>query len=181
MNGGAEQTKGLAKYLLVVWQWRFMVNVVDFCPPTPSMLDISQLLDGGADLKDNAAWILAYMCTLQCMGEATQGQRWPPLVDTFILETGAELTEGDITVCWCLGVGKVPPQKRDSPFANVTMCLDELARHELSCTEWDKLDWKNEHLEGFNFRLNSLKCSKTTHGHSKCSSSVGQKTITSSR
>ena len=55
MNSGSEQTKGLAKCLLVAWQWRLTVNVVDFCPPNPSMLDISQLLDEGADLKDSAA------------------------------------------------------------------------------------------------------------------------------
>ena len=47
--------------------------------------------------------------------------------------------EGDITACWCLGAGKVHPQKRDSPFANVIACLDELMRHDPSCCEWDEL------------------------------------------
>ena len=70
--------KGLAKCLLVAWQWRFMVNAVDFCLPTPSMLDISQLLDEGAYLNNSVAWMLAYVHALQHVGEATQGQRWWP-------------------------------------------------------------------------------------------------------
>ena len=102
------------------------MNAVDFCPPAPS-------------LNDSTVWMLTYACTLQCMGEAAQGQRWHPsgmhfsiqvllLVNPFILETGAELTEGDIMACWCLGARKILPQKRDSPFADVIACLDEFMR-----------------------------------------------------
>ena len=49
-----------------------------------------------------------------------------PLVNAFILETGAELMEGDIMVCWYLGTRKVSLQKRDGPFANVIACLDSI-------------------------------------------------------
>ena len=56
-------------------------------------------------------WLLAYAHALQCMGEATEGRMWCPsgmhftpevslLVDAFIEEMGAELTELDITSCW---------------------------------------------------------------------------------
>ena len=56
-------------------------------------------------------WLLAYACTLQHMGEATEGRTWHPigihftlqvslLVDTFIEEMGVELTELKITSCW---------------------------------------------------------------------------------
>ena len=72
MDGGVEQTKGLAKHL-AAWQWRFVVNAVDFCPPNPSMLDIGQLLDEGTDIKDSMAWMLAHAHALQCVGEATVG------------------------------------------------------------------------------------------------------------
>ena len=53
-------------------------------------------------------WLLAYTCALQCVGEATEGRMWcpmaihftpqvSPLVDAFMEETGAELTELGIT------------------------------------------------------------------------------------
>ena len=149
MDGGVEQTKGLAKHL-AAWQWRYAVNMVDFCPPAPSMLNIGQLLDEGTDLKDGMAWMLTYTHALQCVGEATWGCRWCPcgihfsikvslLFNTFILETRAELMEGDIMVCWCLGARKIPKQKKDGPFTDIIACLNEFVRCEPSRCEWDEL------------------------------------------
>ena len=61
MNGGAQGTKELAKRLLATWQWTFAVGAADFCPSFPSMLNIAQFLDKATDVKDCAAWLLAYM------------------------------------------------------------------------------------------------------------------------
>ena len=83
------------------------------------MLNIDQFLNEAADLEDHVAWMLAYACALQHIGEATAGWRWHPcgmhfsmqvstLVDMFIIETGVELAEVDITLCWCLGASKIP-------------------------------------------------------------------------
>ena len=47
--------------------------------------------------------------------------------------------KGDIMTCWCLGAGKIPPQKRNGPFADVIMCLDKFVRHEPLHCKWDKL------------------------------------------
>ena len=77
-NGGVEWTKELAKYLLAVWQWTFVVGAANFCPPSPTMLNTSQFLDEATDLKDHAAWMLAYVQALQHVRESTKGQRWHP-------------------------------------------------------------------------------------------------------
>ena len=78
------------------------MGTANFSLPTPSMLNVSQFLDENANLCDHVAGMLAYTHTLQCMGEATEGQQWHPsrrqfgikvshLVDAFIMATGAEL------------------------------------------------------------------------------------------
>ena len=96
---GVEHTLELAKHLLVAWKWSFTVGATEFCPPTPSMMNIGQFLDEDADLHDWSAWMLAYTHTLQCMGEAAEGRHWCPsgtwlsvkvsgLVDAFIMAMG---------------------------------------------------------------------------------------------
>ena len=110
MNGGIQGTKELAKWLLTAWQWTFTASTTDFCPPSPSMLNIRQILDEAVDVKDHAAWLLAYAQALQHVGEAVEGRRWCPnrmhffvqvllLVDAFIIEMGAELTKMEIVLC----------------------------------------------------------------------------------
>ena len=84
------------------------------------------------------------------MGEATEGRMWcpigmhfalqvSPLVDTFIKETGAELTELGITSCWGQLAAEVPLQKQDGPFADVIAYLDDLAWCMLTWKAWDEL------------------------------------------
>ena len=149
-NGGAQGTQELAKWLLTIWQWTFALGVTDFCLPSLSMLNIGQFLDEAVDVKDCAAWLLAYTRALQCVGEAVEGKRWCPngmhfsmqvllLVDAFIIEMGAELTEMEITSCWSQGAAPIPLQKKDGPFADIIAFLDELVRHELSRRVWDEL------------------------------------------
>ena len=50
------------------------------------------------------------------------------LVDAFIMATEAELVEMDIASCWNLEKGATPAQKRDGPFADIIMFLDEYPR-----------------------------------------------------
>ena len=60
MNGGTWGTKELAERLFATWQWTFAAGATDFCLPSPSMLNIGQFLDEAMDVKDHAAWLLAY-------------------------------------------------------------------------------------------------------------------------
>ena len=62
-----------------------------------------------------------------------------PLVDTFIIETRAELMEIEITSCWSQGAAQIPLPKKDGPFADVIAFLDKLARHVPSTKVWDEL------------------------------------------
>ena len=48
------------------------------------------------------------------------------LVDVFIEEMGAELTELRIASCWNQPAVEVPLQKQDGPFADVIAYLDDL-------------------------------------------------------
>ena len=86
------------------------VATTNFCLPAPTMLNIGQFLDEELKEGDPIPWLLAYACTLQCMGEAAEGRMWhpigmhftlqvSPLVDAFIEEMGAEPTELRITSC----------------------------------------------------------------------------------
>ena len=139
----------MAKYILVAWQWMFVVKATDFCPPSPTMLNIGQFVNEAADLQDHMAWMLAYTCALQHVREAAKGQRWCPrgmyfsmqvshLLDVFVTEIVAEQAELDITSWWGLGAREIPVQKRNSPFTNVITFLDEYMRHQPSSCEWDK-------------------------------------------
>ena len=77
-DGGAEYTLQLVKWLLAAWKWRFAAGAIEFCPPAPSLMSISQFRDEGIDLHDQAAWMLAYTCALQLVGEAAEGRHWHP-------------------------------------------------------------------------------------------------------
>ena len=50
------------------------------------------------------------------------------LVDAFIMAMGVELIKTDIASCWNLREGEIPAQKRDGPFADVILVLNEYAR-----------------------------------------------------
>ena len=111
MDAGTPGTKELAKCFLATWQWKVEVSTTNFCPPAPTMLNIGQFLDEEPEEGDCTPWLLAYAHALQHVGEATEGRTWcpmgmhftpqvSPLVDAFIEEMGAELTELRIASCW---------------------------------------------------------------------------------
>ena len=84
-----------------------------------------------------ASWLLSYAQALQCVGEATEGSWHPmgmhfcpqvsPLVDAFIMEMEAELTELEITICWSEVAAEILLQKCNGPFADVITYLDDMA------------------------------------------------------
>ena len=150
MDAGTAGTWKLAKHFLAAWQWMVEVATTNFCLPTPTMLNIGQFLDEEPEEGDHMPWLLAYACTLQCMGEATEGRMWHPmgmhftlqvslLVDAFIEEMGVELTELRITSCWGQLAAEVPLQKQDGFFADVIAYLDDLAQCMPTWKAWDEL------------------------------------------
>ena len=113
------------------------VATTNFCLPTPTMLNIGQFLDEELKEGDHTAWLLAYTCALQCMGEALEGRTLHPIemhfnpqvspfVDAFTEEMGAELTELRIASCWGQPAAEVLLQKQDGPFTDVIAYLDDL-------------------------------------------------------
>ena len=136
-DGGTAAAKELSKCLVSVWRWMAKVSTTPLCPPTPTMLNIGQFLEGHPKEGNHTPWLLAYAHALQHAGEVTEWRTWCPsgvhftlqislLVDTFIEETGVELIELDITSCWGQPLEKVQRQKDDGPFVDV-IYLDELA------------------------------------------------------
>ena len=61
------------------------------------------------------------------------------LVDAFIEETGAELTELGITSCWGQLATEVLLQKQGGPFTYVIAYLDGLVQCMLTQKAWDEL------------------------------------------
>ena len=124
MGAGAAGTWELAKHFLAMWQWMVEVATTNFCLPAPTMLNIGQFLDEELEEGDCTPWLLAYACSLQHMGEATEGRMWcpigmhftlqvSPLSDIFIREMRVELTELRITSCWGQPAVEVLLQKQD--------------------------------------------------------------------
>ena len=150
MDVGTPGTRELAKHFLATWQWTVEVATANFCPPTPTMLNIGQFLDEEPKEGDHMPWLLAYARALQHMGEAVEGRTWCPigmhfipqvslLVDTFIKEMGAELTELRIASCWGQPAAEVLLQKQDGPFTDVIAYLDDLVQCVLTQKVWDEL------------------------------------------
>ena len=150
MDAGTPGTRELVKYFLAMWQWTVEVAATNFCLPTPTMLNIGQFLDEKLKEGDRTPWLLAYARTLQHVGEAAEGRTWCPmgicftlqvslLVDAFIKETGAELTELRIASCWNQPAAEVLLQKQDGPFADAIVYLDDLVQCMLTWKAWDKL------------------------------------------
>ena len=82
-------------------------------------------------------WLLAYACTLQCVGEAAHRRSWCSsgdnytpqvslLVDAFLEEMKVRLIKVDIIDCWDASEGDVLWQCDTGCFAEVLSYLDEL-------------------------------------------------------
>ena len=78
MSGAEGTTKALAKCLVAAWRWNIKVQGEGVCPPTPTVLNISQFLtdqemEGGLG---ELHWFVAYSHTLQSVGEAACRRKW---------------------------------------------------------------------------------------------------------
>ena len=73
-DGGTVAAKELAKCLISAWRWMAKVSTMPLCPPSPTMLNIGQFLEGCPREGDRTPWLLAYAHALQHMGEAGEGR-----------------------------------------------------------------------------------------------------------
>ena len=112
-DGSIATTKDLARWLMAAWKWVGAVSESPICPPTPTILNIRQFLDG--DLTRHSwsqqQWLLAYAHMLQCIGEATDERTWKPNGKHFtpqisiLVVTNTEVVEANVAYCW-----SEPPQ-----------------------------------------------------------------------
>ena len=72
-DGSEELSRHLARRLLSIWHWASALDP-PICPPAPTALDIGHWLWEDHDVDDTQWWIKAYMCSLQCVAEASVGQ-----------------------------------------------------------------------------------------------------------
>ena len=143
MSGAEGTALSLAKHLLMVWRWSIRVCGEDACPPTPTILNISQFMteEEVAEGVAEPHWFVVYSCTLQWMGEAAHGQKWEwpvreafevkvsPLVHAFWQETGVDLTVA------------LYRKRENGPTAHIITFLDELVVQVPSLDAWDQLVW----------------------------------------
>ena len=71
-DGSEECTQHLAWRLLSVWHWASAIYPA-ICPPVSLSLNIGYWLWNNCEVDDRQWWIEAYVCSLQCMAEASVG------------------------------------------------------------------------------------------------------------
>ena len=111
-DGGDTALLALVWWLIAAWRWAATLSASLICPPTPTIMNIGQLLEGdttghGWSMQQ---WLEAYAHGLQSIREAAEGRHWrpegegftpkvSPLVEVFIGETGTWDVKGcDATV-----------------------------------------------------------------------------------
>ena len=118
-----------------------VVSESPICPTAPTVLNIGQFLDEDSTGHgwSQQEWLLAYAHTLQCVGEAVDGElgdltenifmpQISMLVDAFLEATGAKVVEVDVVSCWS-ELRQIVLQQRDKgAFADVLSHLDNLAQ-----------------------------------------------------
>ena len=62
-------TKELTRWLLATWRWAKKVSKKPVCSPA-TVLNIGQFLDEGPREGNHMSHVLAYACTLQCVGRS---------------------------------------------------------------------------------------------------------------
>ena len=136
-DGGEEHTRQLACRLLSVWHWSSAVDPPTY-PPMPTSMDIGYWLCKSNNKDERQLWIEAYTCALQCMAEASVGQRWiaykgirvpkiSKLVEVFLHATGTRVSPDIIHQCWPAWCGEMPVQNLDGIRRNIVLKLDEIA------------------------------------------------------
>ena len=136
-DGGEEHTHQLACRFLSVWHWSSAVDPPTY-PPMPTSMDIGCWLCESNKKDERHRWIEAYMCTLQCMAEASVGRRWiaykgirvpkiSRLVEIFLHATGTRVSSDIICQCWPAWHDYMPVQDLSGIRRNIVSKLDEVA------------------------------------------------------
>ena len=147
-DGDEEHTHQLARRLLSVWHWSSAVDPPMY-PPAPTSMNIGCWLHESNNKDERQLWIEAYACALQCVAEASMGQRWiaykgirvpkiSRLVEVFLHATGMRVSPDIICQCW--------PAQRDDTLVqnlcgigrNIVFKLDEVATRCTSPIAWDQ-------------------------------------------
>ena len=74
-DSGEESSCQLAHRLLSIWHWSSAIKPPTYLP-TPTSMNISYWLQESSREDERQLWIEAYVCALQCVAEASVGQRW---------------------------------------------------------------------------------------------------------
>ena len=125
-------------------------------PASASSLDIGHWLWEDCDVDDRQWWIEAYVCSLQCMAEASMGQFWTVvgetmvpevsnLVKTFMTMTGMWIPPHVIRQCWPSHTGGDSSTRPGGIREVVVRKLDEVVTHRpLTCMAWDRFAFPPE-------------------------------------
>ena len=146
-DGGEQSTRQLARRLLSVWHWSLAVDPPTY-PPTPTSMNIRHWLHESDDEDERQLWIEAYACALQCMAEASVGQRWisykgirvpkiSRVVEIFLHATGTWVPPNIIRQCWPTRRDETPLQNLDGIRWDIIYKLDEVATQYTSTITWD--------------------------------------------
>ena len=155
MSGVEGAALSLAKCLLTAWRWSIKVHGEDACPPTPTILNISQFMaeEEVAEGVGEPHWFVAYSHALQWVGKAAHGWKWEwpmreafevklsLLVCTFWQETNVDLTVACIKLCWEPTPRALYRKRENGPTVHAITFLDELAVWVPSLDVWNQLVW----------------------------------------
>ena len=112
-------------------------------------MNISYWLQESSKEDERQLWIEAYVCALQCVAEASVGQRWimergtrvpkvSRLVEIFLNATGMQVSPDIIWQCWPVQHENTPAQNLEGIRQNIVCRLDEAAMRCPSNIAWDK-------------------------------------------
>ena len=131
-----------------MWHWSLAVDPPTY-PPTPTSMNIGYWLRESSGENKRQSWIEAYVCALQCVAEASMGQRWimergtrvpkiSRLVEIFLNATRTWVSPNIIQQCWPVQCKNTPVQSLEGIRQGIVHKLDEAATQCTSNIAWDK-------------------------------------------
>ena len=148
MDGGEESTHQLACRPLSMWHWSSDINLPTY-PPAPTSMNIGYRLRESRGENKRQSWIEAYACALQCVAEASMGQRLitergtrvpkiSRLVEIFLNATGTRVSPNIIWQCLPVQHENTLVQKLGGIRHGIVHKLDEAVTQCTSSIVWDK-------------------------------------------